>query len=49
MSAYELLECADLEEAVGVAATHPMAAGGTIEVRPIWSELAGPDGGEGMS
>ena len=41
MAAYELLKCADLEEAVGVAATHPMAAAGTIEVRPIWDELAG--------
>ena len=50
MAAYELLECADLEEAVGVAATHPMAVAGTIEVRPIWHELDGPDaGGEGTS
>ena len=48
MAAYELLECADLEEAAGVAATHPMAAAGAIEVRPIWPELAGPDAaGEG--
>jgi hypothetical protein len=43
MAAYELLDCADLEEAVGLAATHPMAAAGTIEVRPVWDELSGPD------
>jgi hypothetical protein len=42
MAAYELLDCADLAEAVGLAATHPMAAAGTIEVRPIWEELTDP-------
>jgi hypothetical protein len=41
MAAYELLECADLDEAVGLAATHPMARAGTIEVRPVWEELSG--------
>jgi hypothetical protein len=40
MAAYELLECADLEEAVSLASTHPMARAGTIEVRPVWEELA---------
>ena len=40
MAAYELLDCADLDEAVGLASTHPMAAAGTIEVRPVWEELA---------
>jgi hypothetical protein len=47
MAAYELLDCGDLEEAVGLAATHPMAAAGTIEVRPVWEELSGPDAGGG--
>ena len=42
MAAYELLDCADLDEAVGLASTHPMAAAGTIEVRPVWEELADP-------
>ena len=42
MAAYELLACADLEEAVRLASTHPMAAAGTIEVRPVWEGLAGP-------
>ncbi len=40
MCAYELIECRDLEEAVSVASQHPMASVATIEVRPIWSELA---------
>lgn len=32
---YCLIECADMDEAVAVAAAHPAAAYGTIEVRPI--------------
>lgn len=44
MAAYELLECANLEEAVSLASTHPMAKAGTIEVRPVWEELADPNG-----
>jgi hypothetical protein len=43
MAAYELLDCADLDEAIGLASSHPMAAAGTIEVRPVWEELSGPD------
>jgi hypothetical protein len=31
---FDLLECADLEEAVEVARAHPMARHGRIEVRP---------------
>jgi len=33
---FDVLECADLEEAVAVAAEHPMAVGGRIELRPFW-------------
>ena len=33
---YVLIEAADLDEAVGVAARHPVARYGTIEVRPLW-------------
>ena len=40
MAAYELVECASLEEAVVLASKHPMAAAGTIEVRPVWEDLA---------
>ena len=40
MSAYELIECANSEEAIDVASQHPMAKVATIEVRPIWNDLA---------
>jgi hypothetical protein len=33
---FDLLECDSLEEAVEIAATHPLAEVGTIEVRPLW-------------
>jgi hypothetical protein len=33
---FDLLECGSLEEAVEIAASHPMAEAGTIEVRPFW-------------
>jgi len=39
MAAYELIECASLEEAVDVASRHPMAKAATVEVRPIWADL----------
>ncbi|NUT41135.1 MAG: hypothetical protein HOV86_14205 [Thermoactinospora sp.] len=32
---YDLLECADLDEAIEVARAHPMARGGRIELRPL--------------
>jgi len=41
MCAYELIECPGTEQAVEVASMHPMARVATIEVRPVWSELAG--------
>lgn len=40
MCAYELIECRSVEEAVEVASNHPMAKAATIEVRPVWNELA---------
>jgi hypothetical protein len=39
MCAYELIEATDLPTAVALAATHPMAAAATIEVRPVWEDL----------
>jgi hypothetical protein len=33
---FDLLECDSLEEAVELAATHPLAQTGAIEVRPLW-------------
>ncbi|HZE41858.1 MAG TPA: YciI family protein [Stackebrandtia sp.] len=38
MAGIDILECADLDEAIEVAAKHPMARGGVIEVRPFWTE-----------
>jgi hypothetical protein len=32
---YDLLECADLDEAIEVARTHPMARNGRLELRPF--------------
>lgn len=33
---YSIIECKDLDEAIEVAAKHPAASSGTVEVRPIW-------------
>jgi hypothetical protein len=33
---FDLIECADLDEAIEVASKHPMARAGMIEVRPLW-------------
>jgi hypothetical protein len=34
---FDIIECGSLDEAVEIAATHPMAEAGTIEVRPFWA------------
>ncbi|MCW2750985.1 MAG: hypothetical protein JWR83_2095 [Aeromicrobium sp.] len=36
IAGFDILECADLDEAIAVASKHPMAAGGTLELRPFW-------------
>lgn len=33
---FDVLDCADLDEAIAIAAQHPMAAGGRLELRPLW-------------
>jgi hypothetical protein len=33
---FDIIECGSLEEAVEIAAGHPVAQIGTIEVRPFW-------------
>jgi hypothetical protein len=33
---FDLIDCGSLEEAVEIAAAHPVAAMGTIEIRPLW-------------
>jgi hypothetical protein len=45
LAGYYILECADLDEAIKQAARMPMAAWGTIEVRPVvtpeeWVEIS---------
>jgi hypothetical protein len=35
---FDIIECASLDEALEIAARHPAAASGTIEVRPLWQE-----------
>jgi hypothetical protein len=34
---FDLIDCGSLEEAVEIAASHPVAEVGTIEVRPLWN------------
>jgi len=34
---FDLIECGSFEEAVEIAASHPVAEFGTIEVRPLWN------------
>ena len=36
MAGFDVLECADLDEAIEVASKHPMAWHGLIELRPFW-------------
>ena len=36
IAGFDVLECADLDEALERAAAHPMARFGRVEVRPLW-------------
>jgi hypothetical protein len=36
MAGFDVVDCADLDEAIEVAAKHPMARLGMVEVRPFW-------------
>ena len=38
IAGFDVLECDDLDEAIAIAARHPMANGGKIELRPFWTE-----------
>lgn len=38
--AYELYRCPSIDHAIALAVQHPMAAVATIDVRPVWTELA---------
>jgi hypothetical protein len=36
IAGFDVIECASLDEAIEVAAKHPMARFGKIEIRPFW-------------
>ncbi|SEG89116.1 Uncharacterized conserved protein [Actinacidiphila yanglinensis] len=38
MAGFDVIECADLDEAVEVASKHPVAKYGMVEVRPFWTD-----------
>jgi hypothetical protein len=38
IAGFDILECDDLDEAIAIAARHPMANGGKLELRPFWTE-----------
>jgi hypothetical protein len=35
---FDILECDSLDEAIAIAARHPQANGGKLELRPFWTE-----------
>jgi hypothetical protein len=38
IAGFDILECNDLDEAIAIAARHPMAKGGKLELRPFWTD-----------
>ncbi|MBW4096073.1 MAG: hypothetical protein HIU81_12280 [Acidobacteria bacterium] len=36
IAGFDVIDCADLDEAIDVASRHPMAKFGKIEIRPFW-------------
>ena len=36
IAGYDIIECADLDEAIDFVSRHPMAKYGRIEIRPMW-------------
>jgi len=38
IAGYDIIDCADLDEAIEVASRHPVATFGKLEVRPFWVE-----------
>jgi hypothetical protein len=42
---FDLIEASSMDEAVEIAAGHPIAAFGTIEVRPLWGQGTEGDAG----
>jgi hypothetical protein len=38
IAGFDIVECADLDEAIEVASKHPVTRFGSIEIRPFWEE-----------
>jgi len=38
IAGFDILECADLDEAIEIAGKHPVARIGTLDVRPFWTD-----------
>lgn len=38
IAGYDVIECADLDQAIEVASKHPVAGFGVVEVWPFWEE-----------
>jgi hypothetical protein len=38
IAGFDVLECEDLDEAIAIAAAHPVSASGRLELRPFWEE-----------
>jgi hypothetical protein len=38
MGGYDLIEAKDLDEAIEIASKHPVAAFGSVEIRPLWAQ-----------
>ena len=38
IAGFDILDCADLDEAIEVAAKHPVARFGKLELRPFWTD-----------
>jgi hypothetical protein len=38
IAGFDILECENLEEAIAIAARHPQANGGKLELRPVWTD-----------
>jgi hypothetical protein len=40
VAGYDVVECADFDEAIEIASKHAAAKFGTIEIRPVWQKAA---------
>jgi hypothetical protein len=47
VAGYDVIDCADLDEAIEIASKHPTAWWGTVEVRPIAADHCGGAGPAG--